>query len=357
MKIKSWLFVSYLIVMILPLLAAYYLYVWINAYNDEIEVKDYFEKWTELQAILPVLEEPELYQVGRAYPELDSITSDKLEVNLYLKEGFQIYTSNPLKQLENMMLLNTQRLYEDLYKFEASFNSYSYKQPVFIGTDIVGFFDVKLLRSEWIKGVSNMSTYVIVAFALIFITIFSAVVYFVNRKLNKPLKRLIIQMRAFAKNEEIEPIRIKNDEIGELANSFKEMREQIDATQEQLKQEQKEKEYMIASISHDLKTPLTSIRAYAEGLTNKENIEEYSSIIIEKSQYMKQMIDDLLMYTLLQSPNYQLNKVDVDGNEFFEMLISDYELLCKEQQIKLQTICDVSGNYRSRSKPNASCDG
>ena len=44
------------------------------------------------------------------------------------------------------------------------------------------------------------------------------------------------------------------------------------AAQKEIEKEQKEKEYMIATISHDLKTPLTSIKAYAESLDVSKNI-------------------------------------------------------------------------------------
>ena len=106
---------------------------------------------------------------------------------------------------------------------------------------------------------------------------------------------------------------------------------------------------MIASISHDLKTPLTSIRAYAEALVLSKNEEdkvaEYCRVIAEKSNYMKQMIDDLLMYTLLQQPNYEMERTLVEGDEFFDMLLSGYEPLCEEKDIDLETHCEVEGMY------------
>ncbi|RKJ23643.1 sensor histidine kinase, partial [Butyricicoccus sp. 1XD8-22] len=119
--------------------------------------------------------------------------------------------------------------------------------------------------------------------------------------------------------------------------------------------EQREKEYMIATISHDLKTPLTSISAYAESLFSERELtikerDEYRQIIMEKAQYMKQMIDDLLMYTLLQSPSYEMEFVEVEGNEFFDMLVSDYEPLCRKKKIRLNVSSNVIGNYQVNPK-------
>src|SRR5699024_322725 len=116
-------------------------------------------------------------------------------------------------------------------------------------------------------------------------------------------------------------------------------------------EEQEMKAYMIATISHDLKTPLTSIKAYAEMLEIEQKLSKkerhiYEKVIIDKANFMKQMLDDLLMYTLLQSPSYNLDFILVDGEEFFEMLISDYEPLCKDKGIHLKAMSSVNGQYK-----------
>ncbi len=130
------------------------------------------------------------------------------------------------------------------------------------------------------------------------------------------------QMRAFAKGEAVEHnLAIRKDEIGELANTFLAMQNEIEIARAHLKEEQQQKELMIASISHDLKTPLTSIQAYAEALQNKaltaQQQDEYQQVIFTKAETMKHMLEDLLMYTLLQSTSYNLELVEVDGTEFF----------------------------------------
>src|SRR5699024_5408930 len=115
---------------------------------------------------------------------------------------------------------------------------------------------------------------------------------------------------------------------------------QINTAQAVIENEHKEREYMIATISHDLKTPLTSIKAYAESLDTEKDLtptekEEYLKVVTDKSDFMKHMLDDLLTYTLLQSPTYEMELVSVDGSEFFDMLVSDYEALCKDKAIQL----------------------
>ena len=61
MKIKTWLLITFFIVMVLPITGAYSLYVWINAYYQDKNVGEYFEKLTELNQVKSALENPLYY--------------------------------------------------------------------------------------------------------------------------------------------------------------------------------------------------------------------------------------------------------------------------------------------------------
>lgn len=126
----------------------------------------------------------------------------------------------------------------------------------------------------------------------------------------------------------------KSDEVGDLINHFNELKGEIEVNKKEIERQHKEKEYLIAALSHDLKTPLTAIRAYSEAINRYDNLSEdtikdYSSIIINKSDYMKKMLEDLLAYTLLTTEE-ELNLVEVDGEEFLEMLFYGYDELCEK---------------------------
>lgn len=131
----------------------------------------------------------------------------------------------------------------------------------------------------------------------------------------------------------IKPIRTNRcDEIGMLKNNFVELTEAID-------NEKEKKNKMIASISHDIKTPLTSIMGYSERLKNKdiqkERRDRYIEIIYSKSQNIKELIDEFdnyLSYNLESSIKkqqttikrlsdiikeeyqYELNHIGIDFN-------------------------------------------
>jgi len=351
MKIKTWLLITFFIVMVLPITGAYSLYVWINAYYQDKNVAEYFEKLTELNQVKSVLENPMYYTKNADIKDVEALTNDHLAITLYSKTGLFLYSSNPLKS----RLDSKDTIFKGLYELKQNYNAFTYKEPVYQDGEFLGVYEIQLVRKDWVKGVESRSWLVIASSILLFLLIYFAVMMLLNRKLNRPLHELMRQMRAFAKGEHVElNLVARKDEIGELAQTFLAMQDEIETARAHLKVEQQQKELMIASISHDLKTPLTAIQAYAESLQSKalseEQQDEYRQIILTKSETMKHMLEDLLMFTLLQSTNYHLELVAVDGAEFFEMALSDYEQLCKDRGFMLEVTCDIEGMYAVHPK-------
>ena len=347
MKIKTWLLLTYLLVMLLPLVALYGLYVSINNYYQDKNVQEYFEQWNKVSELKTVLEDPSIYN---AIPnkKIEALTNDQTMITLYSQNGRILYSSNPLVQQTKYE--SKEILYKDLFEYKQNYETFVYKAPVYTDGTIAGIYKIILPRTEWIEQVNMKTAIVAISLFSFLLLLYGTVVYFLNKRLNKPLKQLMQQMRAFAKGQKTEPIAIKNDELGELALSFQQMQEEIIASREKLEKEQRQKELMIASLSHDLKTPLTSIQAYAESLQagklSSSEQQEYLDVVQTKADYMKQLLDDLMMFTLLQSPSYELELVTVEGDEFFEMLLNDYEQISIEKGFMARCEVHVNNQYR-----------
>lgn len=360
MKIKTWLIFSYLFVIFLPIAAGYGLFYMINHYDEKQGFLDFLTISNKISEVDPVLQNPELYQLNPAtnYKEIDKLADETMKITLYRADGVRVYSSTNNQWLTTgITRLDYEELYRDLYKDTISYYSYSVKKPVLKQGQIVGIYEVTVAREQWLKGVQNRTVFVVSIFVLFIFILLSTVLYFLHRRLNRPLNGLMKQMTAFANKQPIPDVQYnRKDEIGELFQHFTKMREQIDQAGKLVEKEQREKEYMIASLSHDLKTPLTSIRAYNESLffdyhllSSKER-GEYAKIIFEKIDYMKQMIDDLTTYTLLQSSQYKVELVQVDGEEFFEMLADGYEEYVERNKGTFCYTIDVCGEYKVNAK-------
>ena len=133
--------------------------------------------------------------------------------------------------------------------------------------------------------------------------------------------------------------KVNADEVGELTYSFELMRDELKAKQireEELKKAQQE---LISCISHDLKTPISTIKAYAEGIRDGIARDEkarasYVQIIIEKTNLLIGMIEDLLRIS-----NAQLNQLEICPKEvyfvsFFEKAMKEIEGYVRQQNME-----------------------
>lgn len=122
---------------------------------------------------------------------------------------------------------------------------------------------------------------------------------------------------------------LKNDEIGELATNVNRMAKSLKESVENEKKSQEMKNEMISNISHDLRTPVTSLIGYADLLgnqlhSNREECEQYVSILKRKSYELKNQVDDLLDYCQINYREIELHKRVVNMKAFIEQIMIDF---------------------------------
>ncbi len=113
------------------------------------------------------------------------------------------------------------------------------------------------------------------------------------------------------------------NELGQLADSFNEMRLRVKASTEEKQKINQEQKEMIAGIAHDLRTPLTSIKGYVEGLRDgiadtKEKQIRYLDTIYHSTCITEKMLNDLLTISKLELGDVTLNKEEVRVSEFID---------------------------------------
>lgn len=311
-------------------------------------MKDYLETTLEFFKYEDIVSDPKLYEGDNITTLNKDILNDEVVITLYNAKGITIYSSAP----DNEYKLSLESLYKDLNEIQYGYNTYTLKKPVFNeASQIIGFYEISIARENLKKAIQQNTMITLSALCLFVVLIYVLILRQIYLRFNKPLMAVSRSMNAYAKGNKNVHISYKaNDELGELCNHFNAMKDEIEESRDAIMEEHKAKEYMIATISHDLKTPLTAIRAYTEMLklshiTDEDKKMKYLEIILSKCDYMRDMLDDLLTYNLL-SMNYQLNLVEVEGDEFCEMLFSGIEGTCQEKQITLHIDIDVQGDYK-----------
>lgn len=105
---------------------------------------------------------------------------------------------------------------------------------------------------------------------------------------------------------------------------------------------EKSKDELITNVSHDLRTPLTSIIGYLgliedKQYQNEEDILKYTHIAYEKAKQMKNLVDDLFEYTKVQQHGAPVNIMRVDLNQLLEQLTASFALEADRRGIEISS--------------------
>ena len=194
--------------------------------------------------------------------------------------------------------------------------------------------------------------YVYFAIAAVLFTIILALIY--SRMIALPLVKINKVATKMAQLDFTEKCEAANqDEIGNVAASLNFLSENLDNALTSLKQanskleEDIEKERklekmrreFVASVSHELKTPISLIDGYAVGL--KDNIFEgedrdyYLDIIIDESEKMGNLVSDMLDLSYLESGSFRLKREEFNLTELIQHTIKKYENMFEEKKTTL----------------------
>lgn len=184
----------------------------------------------------------------------------------------------------------------------------------------------------------------------------AAAAFFFAREFTRPILDLkgIAQKMAtldFSKKYEHK----NQDELGELGESINSLSEQLSTSISELQEanqklqadiererkiDQMRKEF-VSSVSHELKTPITLIQGYAEGLKlnvmeNSEDKEYYCDVIVDEADKMNKLVKELLDLSQIESGYFTLEKKPFNYSEHVDNILTKLEPLIKEKELEVQ---------------------
>lgn len=129
------------------------------------------------------------------------------------------------------------------------------------------------------------------------------------------------------------------DELSELCNTFEEMRIRLQTTAKERLEEEAEQKMLISNIAHDLKTPITAIKGYSEGLldgvaNNPKMQEEYVRTILSKANEMDNLIDELTLYSNLDTSRIPYNFQKINISDYCENYTCDIAMDLSHKNIE-----------------------
>ena len=191
--------------------------------------------------------------------------------------------------------------------------------------------DDRLIRSTR-NTVINSSLWVMLAAVI--------ATYFITDRIIHPLKIMTRVSKKFGKGDFTERVEVYgNDEVADLARAFNNMAESLDSLE-------KMRNSFLASVSHDLRTPMTTISGFIDGITSgaipKEEQDHYLGIISSEVHRLSRLVGQLLDVSRLESGDRKFVFADFDIAEVSRLVVISLgqKLDEKRLDVEFETECD-----------------
>jgi len=191
------------------------------------------------------------------------------------------------------------------------------------------------------KNPNDVTLYNLLWISAVILTFIISLLVMIRKKI-KYLHHITESVQTIANGKLGNIIEIKgNDELSQLAANINYMSKELENKFKHERQIESVKNELITNISHDLRTPLTSIIGYVDLLKKKEyrddeQLNDYLETIYSKSLNIKKLINELFEYTQLTSPDLKLNFTKVELGRLLEQIIGEYIPILEKEGLDIQ---------------------
>jgi len=157
--------------------------------------------------------------------------------------------------------------------------------------------------------------------------------FLLARRLARPVRRVVEAARSLGEAKTPEPVPVEGaSELADLARGFNEMAAQLE------KARTAERSFLL-SVSHELKTPLTAIRGYAEGVTDGAfSGEEVARTIESEAARLERLVGDLLDLARMNKSEFSVHKAPFDLGTIAREAVQRYEAQARSFNVTLEAL-------------------
>lgn len=361
MKLKTRLFVTFIAMVILPLLLITVAFMSIGHYLLRAMQQEYGIETITFQSLTNAIqssdqqtaylfeklqdiadEDPSLFT---DIPFLESLNRDAQTNSSYLivrKDAALYYTGNQLAAEKIFFKLPA-------YGYETHENDagYYYNQLQKLVKQIDFLFPDGTNGSIFIiTPVNNLiskSLLIDMCIAIILILIFTALILsqWIHRSIFCPIRDLGMAMQQIAEGNLDYSLPVtEKGEFGSLYKNYEDMRLRLKESIDEKFQNEKQNRELITNISHDLKTPITAIKGYVEGIMDgvantPEKMDKYIKTVYNKANDMDRLINQLAFYSGIDSNRIPYNFHRINVSEYFRDCIEEVGLDLESKDIEL----------------------
>lgn len=269
---------------------------------------------------------------GGKLPNRDSVMDWNGDPLIYIADPYgNVLSSNraPHKAEENMSvaMLNSKRTVQQMRP-----NLYVVKAPITLGSEPVGWVVIMETKDN-LSEVHQEYRPLYMMIGLLAL-IGSGAIYYLSRRLSEPIKKVAKAARQVKEgNYDIAlPEHAEEEEVYELIESFKEMSQQLQRL-EALRTE------LLAGVTHELKTPVTSISGLLQALDEKvvtgAEADEFLKISLKETAKMKKMVEDLLAFNKFAADTVPVHFSVFSLQELVRDFVREWEVTHDDEKTRI----------------------
>ncbi len=203
--------------------------------------------------------------------------------------------------------------------------------------ELCGMVAILAVNNRRVSIVEDLSQTVITSALLVLLATFIAA-YFLTERITDPLHKMSIAAGRFAAGKFDTRVPVKgHDEVAELAEAFNQMADSLENLETM-------RNSFVANVSHDLRTPMTTIAGFIDsirdGVIPKEEQEHYLGVISEEVHRLSRLVSSLLDLSRIQAGDRKFVKKPFDICEMARLILISFEQKIEEKHLDVDFVCD-----------------
>ena len=264
--------------------------------------------------------------------EIDNADYDTIYKSTYFGKGCisNIETTRKYK----FDFLNSKENEKTYELINRNFNNKTLVHAIKLDNNNYAFINTSI---EPVDGTVKLIRKQLIVISILVLVLSYILAYFISNHISRPINKISKEAKYLATgNFDIDFSSSNIEEIEELANTLNYAKDELSKTDE-LRRD------LMANVSHDLKTPLTLIKANAEitkdlHINNKDKIKEDMDTIISESDRLTILVNDILTLSKIEKYNDELNIEEFDLIKLIKSILDKYKVLEETEKYKFKFI-------------------
>ena len=302
-------------------LAIFSLFILIFLFFFQVIFINTFYEWTKTKTIKNLSKDILVTENDTSlYDKLDRVSyEENVCIELSNSNGDNLYSSSGNKcRLRSKMIKRKFILSNKMTNTYNLVNNFTKEKSIMTATKISNnlyiFISTSLIPLD---STINIIEQQLIVVSIVVLLLSIVVAYFISKRLSDPIIKISKAANLIAKGKLKTNFETTSDikELIDLTNALNDMKEELSKTEELQKD-------LMANVSHDLKTPLTMIKAYAElildiNINDKEKCISNLNIIIEEVNRLNDLVNDILALTKVEN---DLDKLDISNFNLIKLI-------------------------------------